>query len=118
MRIRDRRYNQIAAKESTQRHISFYVISIICAVIAVLCLKGSIEDIKNVYNTLLPFLGLVLGFWLGSSKGAADNREQLNRLIQPPPPPTNAAMQENTDVTRSNTKAIEQNTDHQEEAAR
>lgn len=80
----DRRYDPIASKESTQRRVSFFVIFIVAAVIAVICWKGTMEDIKNLYNTLLPFFGLVLGFWIGSSKGAADNREQLNKLLGPP----------------------------------
>lgn len=93
MKLFERRYDPIAAKEGTQRRISFYVIFIVASVIAVMCWKGNLEDIKNVYNTLLPFFGLVLGFWIGSSKTAADNREQLNKLI---PPPEGTAIQVST----------------------
>lgn len=106
MRWFDRRYDPIAAKEATQRRISFYVIFLVASVIAVICWKGTLDDIKNLYNTLLPFFGLVLGFWIGSSKGAADNREQLNKMmpLMPNPPITTEEVKVDAQTATVTTK--------------
>ena len=37
-----------------------------------------------VLQTVINLTFLAAGFWLGSSKGAADNRDQLNKMLTPP----------------------------------
>jgi hypothetical protein len=85
------------AKFSTQERVTFYVIALVCSVIAFLCFKGGVGDIKEIYNTLLPIFAGVIGFWIGSSKGAADNREQLNKLLTPQPGTTTTTTTEKDD---------------------
>lgn len=38
---------------------------------------------STVLQTIINLTFLAAGFWLGSSKGAADNRDQLNKMIAP-----------------------------------
>ena len=86
--MKERRFLPDEAKFATQAKVSGAIIFIMAAVIANLCWRGSVADMKEVYNTLLPFFGIVIGFWIGSSKGAADTREQLNKMMLPEGPRT------------------------------
>lgn len=80
MKEKRREWQLEAAKFSTQEKVSGSIIFIMAAVIANLCWRGEVTDIKEVYNTLLPFFGIVIGFWIGSSKGSADKEAQLSQI--------------------------------------
>lgn len=72
---RDRRFDAEGAKFSTQRKVTYYVIALVASVIVGICIRGTITDVLNVYNTLLPIFAGVIGYWIGSSKGADDTRQ-------------------------------------------
>lgn len=80
MKEKRREWQLEAAKFSTQEKVSGAIIFIMAAVIANLCWRGEVSDIKEIYNTLLPFFGIVIGFWIGSSKGSADKEAELQKI--------------------------------------
>lgn len=83
MKIFERRYDPEQAKFSTQLKVSFYIIFITAAVIAVICWRGDVADAKEIYNTLLPIFAGVVGYWIGASKAAADAQPKPPKPVEP-----------------------------------
>ena len=56
----------------TQRTVTWFLFSVVAAVIANICYRGSITDIKGIYDSLLPLFAGAVGYWIGTSKSSAD----------------------------------------------
>ena len=83
---KERRFSVDEAKFTTQRAVTFYIFMLVTAVIGVICWRGEVDDIKNIFNVLVPFFASVIGYWIASSKGSADKDQLSRRNLQVPPP--------------------------------
>lgn len=69
------------AKFATQRLVTYALLLIFTGVVTTVFLGNDQAERSTVLQTVINFTMLAIGFWLGSSKGAADNRDQLNKII-------------------------------------
>lgn len=84
MKLFERRFNPEEEKFSTQRLVTYAIILIFTGVAAWILFYGTVEQRSIIIQCIIGLMIGVVTFWIGSSKGAADNREQLNKLIPPP----------------------------------
>lgn len=59
-------------KFKTQRNVTWFLFALVAAVIANICVRGGITDIKGIYDSLLPLFAGAVGYWIGTSKSSAD----------------------------------------------
>lgn len=74
-------------KFSTQRIVTYAIIAIFSGVTAWVLWGGTVEQRSIIIQCVIGLMIGAIAFWMGSSKGAADNRDQLNKLLIPPSPP-------------------------------
>jgi hypothetical protein len=83
------------AKFSTQKIVTFALLLIFATVVESIFLYSTDPSERStVLQTVINFTMLAVGFWLGSSKGAVDNREQLNKMLDPKPGTTTVTTTE------------------------
>jgi hypothetical protein len=74
------------AKFVTQRTVTVFILLIFAGVCGWVFYQDANESERaTVLQTVINLAILVVSYWMGSSKGAADNRDQLNKLIGPQP---------------------------------
>jgi len=72
------------AKFTTQKVLSYGLMVLFATVVeSVFLYSEEAAERSMVMQTVINITMIVVGFWLGSSKGAADNRDQLNKMLQP-----------------------------------
>lgn len=84
--VQERRYDSEREKFATQRDLTFYVTSIFALVTAWVLFYGTVEQRSAIVQC---WIGLAIGsvmYWIGTTKGAADNRDTLNKMLPTPPP--------------------------------
>lgn len=73
------------AKFITQKTVTVFILLIFAGVCGwVFYQEANPSERSTVLQTVINLTVMAVGYWLGSSKGAADNRDQLNRLMAPP----------------------------------
>lgn len=83
-KLLERRFSMDEAKFATQKTVTYILLAFFACIIAnVLFMANDQSERSTVLQTVINLTFLAAGFWLGSSKGAADNREQLNRMMAP-----------------------------------
>ena len=87
-------------KFSTQRIVTYAIIAIFSAVTAWVLWCGTVEQRSIIIQCVIGLMIGAIAFWMGSSKGAVDNRDQLNRMLTPTGASKDpAAMTANTEYT-------------------
>ena len=72
------------AKFSTQKIVTYVIFFIFAAVVVnVIFMTVDQSERSTIIQTIINLTFLAAGFWIGSSKGAADNRDQLNKMLTP-----------------------------------
>ncbi len=72
------------AKFSTQKFVTYILLLFFCVVMGnVLFLGDDQSERSTIIQTVINLAFLAAGFWLGSSKGAADTRDQMTKLMTP-----------------------------------
>lgn len=71
-----------AAKFSTQRLVTYALLLIFTAVVANVLLKGDEAERSTIVQTVINFMTFVVGFWLGTSKSAADKDASATRILE------------------------------------
>lgn len=86
VKLQERRYDSEREKFATQRDLTFLVVSIFGLVTAWVLYYGTVEQRSAIVQC---WIGLAIGsvmYWIGTTKGAADNRDTLNKMLPAPPP--------------------------------
>jgi Na+/alanine symporter len=81
-KLRERRWNPMAAKFATQRKVTWMIFALMAVVIVTIIATGDVDDIKEIYNTMLPFFAMAIGYWLGSSQ-KGDQKDDAPKPAQP-----------------------------------
>lgn len=84
----ERRFSPEEAKFSTQKRVTYILLLIFAAVVVNVLLTNDQSERSMVLQTVINLTLLAVGYWLGSSKSAADNRDALARSQ----PPTNGTV--------------------------
>jgi hypothetical protein len=71
-------------KFSTQKIVTYFLLVLFACVTVAVFWRDNDAERSTVLQTIINFTMLAIGFWLGSSKGAVDNREQLNKIMASP----------------------------------
>ena len=77
------------AKFGTQRIVTYALILIFASVTAVVLYQEDQSERSMVLQTVINLTLLAVGYWLGSSKGAADSRDAMSRIAEAAPTVTN-----------------------------
>lgn len=85
----DRRNTFISeeAKFLTQKELTYAVVFIFFLAAGWTFYRGSDAQQATVLQTIINLVIAGFSYWIGSSKGAADNRDQLNKMLPQSPPP-------------------------------
>lgn len=88
--IEERRAPFVAdeAKFSTQRLVTYSLLLIFTAVVANVLLIGDEAERSTIVQTVINFMTFVVGFWLGTSKSAADKDASAGRILEAAAVPT------------------------------
>jgi ABC-type enterobactin transport system permease subunit len=74
------------AKFATQKILSVVLIAIFAGVVTAIFLYSTdLAERSMIIQTVINITMIVVGFWLGSSKGAADTQDRMQKFMQPPP---------------------------------
>lgn len=92
------------AKFQMQISVTWYLFAVCFALFAALVWLGTVDDVKSLIEKMMTFFGLVVAYWIGTSKGAADNRDQLNKMLPPVAPPATTGSTTSTTSTTTETK--------------
>lgn len=92
------------AKFDMQIRVTWYIFAVCFALLAAIVWMGKVDDVKAQLDKLQIWFGLAIGYWLGTSKGAADNRDQLNKMLPPVAPPATTGSTTSTTSTTTETK--------------
>ncbi len=89
----DRRqpFAEDAAKFSTQRLVTYALLLIFTAVVANVLLVNDQAERSTIIQTVINFMTFVVGFWIGTSKSAADKDASATRILEAAVPPVLAA---------------------------
>ena len=88
------------AKFVTQKMVTVFILGIFAGVCGwVFYQDSNPSERSTVLQTVINLTVMAVGYWLGSSKGAADNRDQLNRMMVPTPGATTATVSTPSAVT-------------------
>lgn len=77
------------AKFSTQRLVTYALLLIFTAVVANVLLVSDQAERSTIIQTVINFMTFVVGFWIGTSKSAADRDASATRILEanvPAPP--------------------------------
>lgn len=75
------------AKFGTQKVVTYIILFFFASIITnVIYMTQDQSERSMVLQTVVNLTFLAAGFWLGASKAAADNRDQLNKMLVPPQP--------------------------------
>jgi len=88
-----RKWDGTEAKFATQKVITYILLMIFSAVTANVLVMNDQSERSMILQTVINLTLLGVGYWLGSSKGAADSRNTLNDIMKPPksaPPPADS----------------------------
>lgn len=81
-----RQFQADEAKFVTQKTVTVFILFIFAGVCGwVFYQDQNASERATVLQTVINLAILAVSYWMGSSKGAADNRDQLNKLITPVP---------------------------------
>lgn len=75
------------AKFEMQIKVTFLLFFITTALMAAVVYKGDLPAVEKLLDKMMTFFGMVVTYWIGASKGAADARDQLARMLPQAPPP-------------------------------
>ncbi len=80
----DRRqpFAEDAAKFSTQRLVTYALLLIFTAVVANVLLVNDQAERSTIIQTVINFMTFVVGFWIGTSKSAADKDASATRILE------------------------------------
>ncbi len=70
------------AKFSTQRLVTYALLLIFTAVVANVLLINDQAERSTIIQTVINFMTFVVGFWLGTSKSAADKDASASRILE------------------------------------
>ncbi len=70
------------AKFSTQRLVTYGLLLIFTAVVTNVLLGDDQAERSTIIQTVINFMTFVVGFWLGTSKAAADNQASATRILE------------------------------------
>ena len=70
------------AKFSTQRLVTYVILIIFTAVVANVLVGQDQAERSTIIQTVINFAMLSIGFWLGTSKGAADKEVSAARILE------------------------------------
>ena len=70
------------AKFSTQRLVTYIILIIFTAVVANVLIGADQAERSTIIQTVINFAMLSIGFWLGTSKGAADKEVSAARILE------------------------------------
>jgi len=70
------------AKFSTQRVVTYVILTIFAAVTANVLLGQDQAERSTIIQTVINFAMLALGFWLGTSKSSADKEVTAARILE------------------------------------
>lgn len=87
-----------------QISVTWYIFAVCFALLAAIAWMGGVDDVKAQLDKLQTWFGLAIGYWLGTSKGAADNRDQLNKMLPPVAPLATTGSTTSTTSTTTETK--------------
>lgn len=73
------------AKFSTQKTITYLLLVIFTAVSANVLMNNDQSERSMVLQTVINLTLLAVGYWLGSSKGAADSNATIGSIMHPQP---------------------------------
>ena len=95
------------AKFVTQKTVTVFILLIFAGVCGwVFYQDANPSERSTVLQTIINLTVMAVGYWLGSSKGAADNRDQLNKLIAPTPGSTTATVSTPSNVVVTTTEGV------------
>lgn len=96
------------AKFITQKTVTVFILLIFAGVCGWVFYQDQNQSERaTVLQTVINLAILAVSYWLGSSKGAADNRDQLNKMLSPTPgtttiaPPASVTVTTEPDVPKS-----------------
>src|SRR5687767_1493117 len=75
------------AKFSTQRLVTYALLLIFTAVVANVLLVAVQAERSTIIQTVINFMTFVVGFWIGTSKSAADKDASATRILEAATPP-------------------------------
>jgi len=70
------------AKFSTQRLVTYVILIIFASVVANVLVGQDQAERSTIIQTVINFAMLSIGFWLGTSKGAADKEVSAARILE------------------------------------
>lgn len=70
------------AKFSTQRLVTYALLLIFTAVVTNVLIVGDEAERSTIVQTVINFMTFVVGFWLGTSKSAADKDASATRILE------------------------------------
>lgn len=95
------------AKFITQKTVTVFILLIFAGVCGwVFYQDANPSERSTVLQTIINLTVMAVGYWLGSSKGAADNRDQLNRLMVPAAGSTQATISTPANVVVTTTEGV------------
>ena len=97
--MNERRFDASEQKFATQRQLTYAVVWIFFLAAAWTFYHGTESQQATVLQTIINLVIAGFSYWIGSSKGSAEAREQLNKLIGPQPGTTTIAPPSNVTVT-------------------
>ena len=73
-------------KFSTQKVVTYMIfLAFYAVIINVLFMTQDQSERSMILQTVINLTFLAAGFWIGTSKGAADARDQMAKMLQPQP---------------------------------
>lgn len=71
------------AKFSTQKILTYVLVGIFAAVTTNVLYVNDQSERSMILQTVINLTLLAVGYWLGSSKGAADSNETISKITKP-----------------------------------
>ena len=80
-------FDSTEAKFKTQKIITYVLLLLFAAVTTNVLIVNDQSERSMVLQTVINLTLLATGYWIGSSKGAADSRDTLGTIAKKEPPP-------------------------------
>lgn len=80
------------AKFATQKVVTYFLLTLFAAAAVSVAIVNDQAERSTMLQTIINFTMLAVGFWLGSSKGAADKDAAISRIAEASAPVAAAAV--------------------------